>query len=69
MNDQLEWRCHVCQDIRPDALISVLSSSKSIGGVPVTMNVRYCNDRPACIEGAKNVDFLKNSGDPQNADR
>lgn len=55
----LEWRCHVCGDTRPDAKISVYSTIKMIGRVETQQNVRYCNDRPACIEGASSVDFLK----------
>ena len=53
------WTCHVCHEERPDFAISVLSTTKTIAGtVMVRMNVRYCNDRPACIEGAQAVDFL-----------
>ena len=63
LEGELTWTCHVCHDERPDARISVLSTIRSIGGVPVTMNVRHCNDRPACIAGAKDVDFLGGSAD------
>ena len=55
------WTCHVCGDERPDALISVHKTDRSEEfGFPSgtwVENVRYCNDRPACIEGAKNVRF------------
>ncbi len=55
----LVWRCHVCGAERPDAQISVLSRERMIGRVAFTENVRYCNDNPACIEGAKDVSFVK----------
>lgn len=56
----LTWTCHVCGDERPDERISVFSSQQLFGttGVMMTQNVRYCNDRPACIEGAKTVNFM-----------
>lgn len=58
------WTCHVCGDERPDAQISVLSTYVrpphwKPGWPPVQQNVRYCNDRPACIEGAKSVSLFK----------
>ncbi len=60
------WTCHVCGEDRPDAKISVFS--KDISGdfevplPPGTMkqNVRYCNDKKECIEGAKTYSFIKN---------
>ena len=56
----LTWKCHVCGDERPDAKISVFSKPLMINGqVCGQTNVRYCNDRQACIEGAPNVDFMK----------
>lgn len=53
------WTCHVCGKERPDARISVFSSTKWIGAVAFQQNVRYCNDNPACIEGAKTKDFME----------
>lgn len=57
------WKCHVCGDERPDEKISVLTRDKSGEfGFPLATimeNVRYCNDRKECIEGAKNVEFIK----------
>lgn len=56
--DALTWTCHICKEERPDAKISVLTKpvenewAKLVGG-KVEQNVRYCNDRPSCIEGAK----------------
>lgn len=60
MND-LTWTCHVCGEERPDERISVFSSTQTIPGTDATMtqNVRYCNDRPACVEGAKTINFMK----------
>lgn len=57
----LIWRCHVCGDERPDDRISVYSSQKEIGttGTMMTQNVRYCNYRPSCVEGAKAVNFME----------
>lgn len=51
------WTCHVCGEWRPDAKISVRSRDSSGDyGLPrgtVRDNVRYCNDRPACIESSR----------------
>lgn len=52
------WTCHVCGDYRPDALISVVSTRRMVGGVEVTQNVRYCIDREACVRGALDVRFV-----------
>lgn len=57
--DNLTWTCHVCGEERPDDKISVHSKWASVAGIEVKQNVRYCNDRPECAEGAKNVDWLK----------
>lgn len=62
----LTWTCHVCHEERPDERISVLSTTKMLeSDIPVQMNVRYCNDRPACIDGARSVDFLSPPKDVQ----
>ena len=56
------WKCHVCGEERPDDKISVLSKPIIINGQVVSggqQNIRYCNDRPACIEGAKEFSFFK----------
>lgn len=53
------WTCHVCGDRRPDERISVHKSEREfVWGTTVTENVRYCNDRPACREGAATITFL-----------
>lgn len=59
MTDELTWTCHVCGDERPDSAIDVFKTKRTLdGGIEVQTNVRYCNDRPTCIEEAPNVDFL-----------
>jgi hypothetical protein len=58
MND-LTWKCHVCGDERPDAMISVCVTPMKIANVHCTQNVRYCNDREACTEGAPAIRILK----------
>lgn len=54
----LTWTCHVCGEERPDEKISVYSRDHVRNGVPIRENVRYCNDRPECAEGAKNFSFV-----------
>lgn len=50
--DAMTWTCMVCRDERPDARISV--AYRPTPGMEdrfpdgARMNVRYCNDRPAC---------------------
>lgn len=58
----LTWICHVCGKERPDNKISVLSSTKPLGRthVPITQNVRYCNDNPDCREGATKINWIDN---------
>ena len=56
------WICHICGEERPDDKISTLSKPIMIDGQVVPggeQNIRYCNDRPACIEGAKEFSFFK----------
>lgn len=56
------WTCHVCKAERPDDKIDVfkidVDTALSARGVTVTQNVRYCNDRPECIAGARDVRFI-----------
>lgn len=55
-----KWICHICGEERPDAKISVLTRPLIINGRQCgEQNIRHCNDRPACIEGAKEHDFFK----------
>ena len=52
------WTCHICKKERPDECISVLTKPLVIKGKTVgEQNIRYCNDRPSCIEGAKTFSF------------
>lgn len=54
------WKCHICGEERPDERISVVTKPLVINGQTVgDQNIRYCNDRPVCIEGAKEFSFFK----------
>ena len=54
------WKCHICGEERSDDKISVLSKPLVINGqLCGQQNIRYCNDRPACVEGAKEFSFFK----------
>ena len=58
------WTCHICKRERPDDRISVLTKPLVINGQAIgQQNIRYCNDNPACIEGAQHFDFLKERKD------
>ena len=60
--NNLSWKCHVCGEDRPDAQISVFKRDVGVdGGMPAgtMMNVRYCNDNPKCVEGAKTFSFTE----------
>lgn len=65
ISNELTWTCHVCGAERPDEKISVYSSEKEFGdtGVMITQNVRYCNDNPNCIAGARDVKFVEEAAD------
>lgn len=54
------WKCHVCGQERPDDKIAVHSRSRPVGtnGIVFQENIRYCNDRVMCIEGAGEISFL-----------
>jgi hypothetical protein len=53
------WTCHVCGDYRSDSKISVHSTITMFSGVSLQQNVRYCNDRSECREGAKNIKWIR----------
>jgi hypothetical protein len=54
------WKCHICGDERPDDKISVFKHSTTTpGGIRLSENVRYCNDRKKCIEAAPNFHFIE----------
>lgn len=58
----LKWKCHVCGEERPDDKISVHRKLVILsGGIECQYNIRFCNDRRECIDGAPNVDFTKRS--------
>ena len=58
--EPLTWKCHICKEERPDSKISVLTKPMTINGQACgEQNIRYCNDRPACIEGANEFSFFK----------
>lgn len=54
---KMTWTCKVCGEERPDEFISVFTRDISPKEMPegtIKENVRHCNDRPACTEGARN---------------
>ncbi len=57
--NNLEWRCHICNRLRPDDRISVYSRIVTVQGISITENVRHCNDNPECVEGAKEKSWVK----------
>ena len=66
MSEKIEglvWTCHVCQDFREDKFISVftrdISSNYALPAGTAQENVRYCNDRAECREGAPAVTFIR----------
>ena len=70
--DDLTWKCHICDDIRPDNKISVytsdISDTSAENNLPRFMmqqNVRYCNDRQSCIDGSKTFSFTKKKKIPK----
>ena len=58
---ELSFTCMVCGDRRPDDKISVYKTDQSKAfGLPegsVQQNVRYCNDRKPCIDGAPGINL------------
>lgn len=46
------WKCHVCGQWRPDEAISVRSHQHTLATATASCNVRYCNDRRACVAGS-----------------
>ena len=59
-SEPLTWKCHICGEERPDDKISVLSKDLIIKGeICGQQNIRYCNDRQRCIDGAKDFSFFK----------
>lgn len=60
--DELSWVCDVCGELRPDKYISVytkdISETFQLPPGTVTRNVKYCNDKLECVEGAKRVKMV-----------
>lgn len=56
---EISWTCHFCGDLRPDARISVYTRRHDRQGLSVEENIRYCNDRPACEAGAREIRWLR----------
>jgi hypothetical protein len=54
----LTWTCHVCGKVRPDDKISVYHRIITHDIIDITENIRYCNDNPDCVEGAKTKTFV-----------
>ncbi len=56
-----DWRCHICDEVRPDEKISVLTKPIKIlqPMVEANENIRYCNDKESCIEGVKTFSFFQ----------
>lgn len=56
------WRCDICGEMRPDALISVYKvdiGPKNLPAGTMIRNVKFCNDDPACAQAAENWDEEK----------
>lgn len=60
----VEWSCHVCGKVRPDAKIAVWSRHTPMAGAEgfyFVENIRYCKDRVKCWLGVPDFSFLKRS--------
>jgi len=61
--ENITWSCHICKEIRPDEKISVrktdLSKEADMPEGSIIENVRYCNDKPECIEKSKGYRHFK----------
>lgn len=57
------WSCHICHDTRPEDKISVrttdVSADYGLDHGTMRQNVRYCNDRPECMEAALTFKFFQ----------
>jgi hypothetical protein len=55
----LTWKCHICHEERPDALVGVRKTIVNVdAGITLTQNVRYCLDKPSCVETSKTFSFF-----------
>ncbi len=52
----IEFRCEVCNRMRPNKLISVhkvdLGTARNLPAGSLMRNVNYCNDSDTCLAGA-----------------
>lgn len=59
----LKWYCHICKAVRPKEFISVrttdIGDSRGLKPGIMLMDIRYCNDKPSCIEKSKSEDLTK----------
>jgi len=54
------WKCHICGEERLNNKISVLTKPLIINGLACgEQNIRYCNDRQSCVDGAKEFSFFE----------
>ncbi len=60
--DKMTWLCHCCGQHRTDRYIKVNSHDTSqlfnLETGVMFVNVRYCNDMPACKEKASNREWV-----------
>ena len=60
--DILTWSCHICKEERPDELIGVYKKPLVINGqIMGEQNIRYCLDKPSCLEGAEKFSFYEDN--------
>ena len=46
--------CHLCRELRPEACLSLYKKTEIDDlGCTWEQNIRYCNDKEECKEGAK----------------
>ncbi|ELA6946613.1 hypothetical protein RBG11_004216 [Vibrio parahaemolyticus] len=55
----MQWKCDICDRVRPDAKISVETHHYQYNAVKMAHNVKYCNDNPKCQEAAKDDSKFK----------
>lgn len=48
-----QWKCSSCGEIRDDKDISVFSYPLYEGDDSIICNLKYCNDKPECLEKAQ----------------
>lgn len=63
-----DWECDVCGAMRSGAKIDVHYRKIDFGGVRGITNVRHCNDREACLEGARTFSFFRGTEGEESTD-